>query len=222
MSSQIAGLGTTSSSFSTSDPHGSSKLGKDEFLKLLLSQLANQDPTAPSDSKAFVAQLAQFASLEQMQSTNNTLESLLIAQTSSSQINAVSLVGKDALFQTSQTHVTSDGGVELVADLSAASACTTLVVTDSLGKQVAKVDLGPKPAGKSTIAWNGIGSDGAHVPAGDYTLTITASDRSGKNISLDQTSRRRIDGVSFKGGSAELLVGSDRLPLYNVLEIVQP
>lgn len=222
MSKQIEGVGAAGLAPSTKDAQGSSKLGKNEFLKLLLSQLANQDPTSPTDSKAFVAQLAQFASLEQMQSTNNTLESLLIAQTSASQINAVSLVGKDALCQIQQAHVAADGGVELVANLSAASASTTLVVTDSLGKQVAKVDLGPKPAGKSTVTWNGVGSEGAHVPAGDYTLTITAADKSGKTIALDQTARRRVDGVSFKGGSAQLLVGADVVPLSSVLEIVQP
>ena len=83
-----------------SDTRGSSKLGKDEFLKLMMAQLAQQDPTAPSDSNAFVAQLAQFTSLEQMQNVNSTLESLLIGQASQNNSGAVGLVGKDVLYKT--------------------------------------------------------------------------------------------------------------------------
>src|SRR4051812_6478324 len=73
---------------------GSSKLGKDEFIKLLMAQMAHQDPTSPMDSQAMTAQLAQFAALEQMQAQNTNLESLLIGQAAEQQMSATSLVGK--------------------------------------------------------------------------------------------------------------------------------
>jgi len=66
-------------------------LGKDEFLKLLMVQLENQDPTKPMEDKAFIAQMAQFSSLEQMTEMNKTLSNLIANNKDS---NAYSLLGK--------------------------------------------------------------------------------------------------------------------------------
>lgn len=68
-SSTTAGTETTSS---TSKKSASNSLGKDDFLKLLVTQLANQDPLSPMDNTAFIAQMAQFSSLEQMQNMNTS------------------------------------------------------------------------------------------------------------------------------------------------------
>src|SRR5512138_1042562 len=81
---------------------GSDKLGKNEFLKILTVQLANQDPTKPMDSNAFVAQLAQFSALEQQQNTNDTLTKMLTLQQASAGTNAVAMVGKDAIYDSNQ------------------------------------------------------------------------------------------------------------------------
>jgi flagellar basal-body rod modification protein FlgD len=73
---------------------GATALGKDDFLKLLTAQLANQDPLQPVDNQAFVAQLAQFSSLEQLQGVSARLDDLLLATNASTQVTAASLVGK--------------------------------------------------------------------------------------------------------------------------------
>src|SRR5512138_1867306 len=87
---------------------GSDKLGKDEFLKILTVQLANQDPTKPMDSHAFVAQLAQFSALEQQQNTNETLTQLLTLQQSAHNSELVGMVGKDALYDAHQMDLVPD------------------------------------------------------------------------------------------------------------------
>ena len=68
-----------------------STLGKDDFLKLLIVQLENQDPTKPMEDKAFIAQMAQFSSLEQMTEMNKTLSNLIVNNKVN---NAYSLLGK--------------------------------------------------------------------------------------------------------------------------------
>lgn len=66
-------------------------LGKDDFLKLLITQLQNQDPTRPLEDKEFIAQMAQFSSLEQMVEMNKTLGDLI----TDNRVNySTSLLGK--------------------------------------------------------------------------------------------------------------------------------
>src|SRR5687767_7093990 len=79
---------------------GSNKLGKDEFLKLLMTQLGNQDPTSPASTEQFVSQLATFASLELQQNANSQLENLLVAQATANQTAMTSFVGKDIVYRT--------------------------------------------------------------------------------------------------------------------------
>ena len=74
---------------------GSNELGKDAFLKILITQLQNQDPTQPMDDKEFIAQMAQFSSLEQMQNMTAAMEKLLESQQQTQLMNYTTFVGKD-------------------------------------------------------------------------------------------------------------------------------
>lgn len=74
---------------------GNSALGKDAFLKLLITQLQNQDPTEPMDDKQFIAQMAQFSSLEQMQNMTTAMEKLLDSQHQSQMMNYTTFIGKE-------------------------------------------------------------------------------------------------------------------------------
>src|SRR6185503_12469561 len=78
---------------------GSSVLGKDQFLKLLVAQLANQDPTKPEDTSQFVAELAQFSALEQQQNTVSRLDTLLMSQATANQTAAGTFIGKDVTYR---------------------------------------------------------------------------------------------------------------------------
>lgn len=72
-----------------------SALGKDAFLKILITQLQNQDPTSPMDDKEFIAQMAQFSSLEQMQNMTKAVENLLESQKETQLMSYTSFVGKE-------------------------------------------------------------------------------------------------------------------------------
>lgn len=74
---------------------GSSNLGKDEFLKILMVQLQNQDPTSPMEDKEFIAQMAQFSTLEQMSNMSSTLQKFVDAQHQNSLISYNQFIGKE-------------------------------------------------------------------------------------------------------------------------------
>src|SRR4051812_42261876 len=91
--------GTTSAQGSSalSSALGTNKaMGKDDFLKLLVAQLKNQDPLAPQDNPHFGAQLAQFSSLEAPMGTNPRLDGITSQNQGLANTQVVSLVGKTA------------------------------------------------------------------------------------------------------------------------------
>ncbi|WP_216827983.1 flagellar hook assembly protein FlgD [Alkalihalobacterium elongatum] len=78
---------------------GEGALGKDDFLKILITQLQNQDPTNPMDDREFISQMAQFSSLEQMTNMNKTLEKFIASQTENKLVQNSHLIGKEILWQ---------------------------------------------------------------------------------------------------------------------------
>ena len=202
-----------------SDAHGSSKLGKDEFLKLMMAQLAQQDPTAPSDSNAFVAQLAQFTSLEQMQNVNSTLQSMLIGQASQNNSGAVNLVGKDVLYKTDQITLEQGQRPTASAKLGAEASEVTATITDEAGRVVRTIKLGGQKAGDVEIEWDGREESGNTAKPGKYTVSVTAKDSKGNFVDVEQRARGRVTGVSFERGYPEAILGDQHLKMSDIVEI---
>jgi flagellar basal-body rod modification protein FlgD len=97
-------IGTTST---TSTQTSSSKaLGKDEFMKLLLAQLKNQDPLKPMDGTDFAVQLAQFSSLEQLSNLNTELKAQSVTQMTLGYAQSVSMIGKEVVVNSGDTTTT--------------------------------------------------------------------------------------------------------------------
>lgn len=74
-------------------------LGKDEFLKILMVQLQNQDPTNPMDDREFIAQMAQFSSLEQMMNMSKSIDNLVESQLVSPVIKYSHMLGREVTYQ---------------------------------------------------------------------------------------------------------------------------
>jgi flagellar basal-body rod modification protein FlgD len=204
---------------SAAPTRGSNKLGKDEFLKLLMTQLGSQDPTSPSDSEAFVAQLAQFATLELQHQANAQLENILVAQASANQTAMANFVGKDVVYKTDTVGLVAGQPAQAEARLAAAAEQVTVVISDSNGKPVRTMRLGRQQAGSMNINWDGRDDAGAQVPSGSYKLRVTAEDGAGKSVDVEQRGTGHVSGVAFEEGVATLSVGGTSVRVSDVLEI---
>jgi flagellar basal-body rod modification protein FlgD len=214
----LAGIGPSSNT-----PQGSSKLGKDEFLRLLTTQLSNQDPLDPVDNQAFIAQLATFASVEQQSAMNSTLESLLVAQASSNQTNVAVLVGKEITFNSDQVALPTMGSVDIKGKLTDEAKKVSAIIKDDKGKVVRSIVLnGTQAAGEINLKWDGLNESGARVPQGNYTVTLTAEDAAGKSVPVSTSGRGRATGVSFAEGFPQLIVNGVRVRLSDVVEVNEP
>jgi flagellar basal-body rod modification protein FlgD len=198
---------------------GNNKLGKNEFLKLLMTQLGNQDPTSPASTEQFVTQLATFASLELQQNSNDQLENLLLAQASSNQTAMTTFVGKDIVFRTDS--LTLEAGKPAVGEARLASKAeqVTVVISDPNGKAVRTMQMGSQEAGAMNITWDGRDDRGQTMPPGKYKLQVTASDTDGKSIAVDQRGHGHVSGVSFEGGVAQAKVGDTTVNIPDIVEI---
>jgi flagellar basal-body rod modification protein FlgD len=215
--SSISPIGTTGSS----QPGPSKTLGKDDFLRLLMAQMSNQDPLSPTDDTAFIAQLAQFSSVEQLQSANENLGNLLLAQAAANQTSAAGLVGKDVQFRTTEVQL-GTGPATLSAQLDSAATSVSATISDSTGHVVRTLDAGSSPAGALSLAWDGRDESGSPVGPGAYTVSITALDARGNAVPVTQSATGRVSGISFAGGVPRLVVDGQQISLSDVIEIDQP
>jgi flagellar basal-body rod modification protein FlgD len=197
------------------------QLGKDDFLKLLTAQLANQDPLQPVDNQAFIAQLAQFSSVEQLQNLSTRLDTLLLATASTNQLSTASLVGKDVSYSADGVDVSGGKATSLQISLPSRATVTALV-QDASGRTVRTVALGARDPGAFDLAFDARDASGAALPDGHYTVSLSAKGPDGGAVTPTARARGRVSGVAFDGGVAELVVGGAHVKMGDVTEITQP
>lgn len=216
--SQIQSAGATAQQ-KASNKDNATTLGKSDFLKLLTTQLQHQDPTQPMDNTAFVAQLAQFSSLEQMSNVNDTLTKLLTSQGTAQQTTASSLIGKSAVFNTNQVSLTEGSPASISADFAVPTATVTITIQDKTGATVRTIEKGAFPSGPNHFTWDGNDSDGDPLPTGIYTTTVQATTLDGDPVPLTVNGSARITGVTFKDGTPRFIAGGTTLQLSDISEL---
>lgn len=198
-------------------------LGKEDFLKLLVAQLANQDPLKPTDPGEFVAQLSQFSSLEQLMNIKGGLDLVAVTQTAGTSAQMVSFIGKDVAFDGgSVVWGDSKGPVDLDYTLSSPAKSVEVRIADAQGNTLETRSLGAMAAGANSFTFDGRLQNGKTLSPGTYTVELTAKDASGNNTPVDLRSTGRVTGVTFKNGYPQLVLSDGRtLGLAQVIEVLE-
>jgi flagellar basal-body rod modification protein FlgD len=177
--------GTEDSSTNSSTGKAGSAMGQDAFLKLLITQLKNQSPLSPQDNTAFVAQLAQFSSLEGIQNLNKTVTALSNGMQSNQALQASSLVGRTVEVPTASGYLEKDRYVQGTMELETSTANLVMNIYDKDEKLVMTKNLGSQAAGDLPFAWDGTNSAGTKAEPGLYRFEVLAKD--GKEATKVQT-----------------------------------
>ncbi len=202
MSISTIASGTTSTDTSTT----TQTLDKEDFLKLFITQLKNQNPLSPMDSTGFTSQLAQFSSLEQLTNLNSSMSSLVQYQNSLQNVMATSLIGKDVEAAGNQIVLSGTAGLNFT--LPSATAKTTLSIYNSTGTCVRQVSLGAESAGNVSYTWDGKNNTGATQPDGQYTYTVTATDAKGASVTATTLMSGTVSGLAFESGTTYLVLNN--------------
>lgn len=194
-------------------------LGKDDFLKLLLTELQYQDPTAPMDTEKILAQTSQLATLESSDNTNKALEALSASLQNSQQFSTISAIGKTADLGYDTISANGDGtstDFEMYFPSDAQSG--TISITDSNGNTVDTIDLGTNAKGVYQFNWNGKDTSGNIVDAGLYHVNASYLDANNQTQST-RVGAYPIESVKFDGTNTQLKVGSGYVPLASIKEV---
>lgn len=192
-----------------------------DFLKLLTTQLNNQDPTAPMDVNQMTQQIATLSQVEQQISTNTLLKQLVTLVDASQFNNAVSYIGRMVDASGNQGVLTS-GGATFVYELPAAAKSAAVTITNESG-QVVFTGSGTTLAGRNQVVWDGTNnSTGNKMPNGTYKFKVEAKDDQGKAIDVTTLTTGMVTAVDTDNGTTTLTVGNMAVPLNTVRTVYNP
>ena len=197
----------------------SEEMGEDQFLQLLTTQMANQDPLDPMSNEQFVAQLAQFSSLEQLIGMKSGMDALYMGMASMNNATMANLVGTEVVAL--GNGISYDGEGEVTVHFSTPEDVTSsqLNVYDSEGSLVYSVELGAQEEGEGSAVWNGLNNDGVEVPEGDYTFSVTGTTEDGVTVDITELVSGPVDEMDYSSGSPMPTVQGIDLTIGDILRL---
>jgi flagellar basal-body rod modification protein FlgD len=194
-------------------------VSQDDFLKLLIAQLKNQDPLQPMDNQQFAVQLATFNSLEQLIGINDKLGTLQGAEGMANRYSAAALIGKEISSSGNIVNLQEKQPATIGYRLGANAAKVVVNIQNGSGTLVRQLSLGARNAGDHSIVWDGKDAAGQAAPAGLYGFEINAFDVNGRAIAASGQVRGTVTGVHLDGSEPVLEVGGLQIPLSQVSTI---
>lgn len=209
--SSSSGLGSSNSTTAMSSLAGNMQ----DFLKLLMTQLQNQDPTSPMDTNQFTGQLVQYASVEQQINANSNLTTLIGLTQGNQMLQAGSMVGKQVVVQ-SDSLALQNGSAALTLKPTQ-SGTVQVSVLDGSGKVIRQDTVEASPSG-TKWGWNGRDSTGAQLPDGSYKVSVTGS-VNGAAAAVPFTVTGTATGVQRSGSSVTLQLGATSVDFGKVQQV---
>jgi flagellar basal-body rod modification protein FlgD len=190
------------------------------FLKLLTTQMTNQDPLDPMDTSEYTQQLVQYSQVEQSIQQTGKLDDILGQLLSQQMAQASSYIGREARFDSAVAGL-GDNPAKWTYYVDGTPSTVTATIKDALGGTVATVSLDPSET-QGTYKWDGLQTDGTKAAAGAYTLSIKAQASDGSNLNTTINSVGVVDDVVTDGTSIMLGVNGIRLSATGLVALTTP
>ncbi len=215
----VSGVGTsTASSAASSSTAASSTLSTDDFLKLLVTELEDQNPIDPTNTNDFMNQLVSYANFSQQQTMNTQLSTLLTSFNSLISANAIGYMGHTVEAK-NDTAALQGGSATWGYSLNADAANATITIKDASGATVWS-GAGNTSAGAHSFTWDGKDSSGKQLAdGGKYTIEISATDKSGSSVYGYTTTIGKVDGIDSSSGTTMLDIGGVQVSLDSIIGI---
>jgi flagellar basal-body rod modification protein FlgD len=219
VTSAPAAATNTSSSAGSSSSTSSSGIADNfqTFLTLLTTQLQNQNPLDPLDTTQFTAQLVQFAQVEQQLKANDQLSALVALQKTAQSTQALGFVGQTISVDGSTAYFNGAA----TWNFNAAADSNSLVTISAPNGETAYTGSYALTAGNASFVWDGKGNDGTQWPPGNYKLSITAKDTTGKDVVVTTEVQGVVDSVDMTADPALLSMGGNTYTIDQIKRVIR-
>ncbi len=201
-------------------------LGKDDFLQLLVTKLENQDPMNPATDEQFIADLAQFSSLEQMNNIADGIDKSnqfnYLSSQSLNNVMASGLIGKEVKSEYKGIYVSGSDSASINFTLDSPAQQVDFTVSDSSGNVVAHLTDKDLSVGVNSFKWDGKDDQGNTVPDGYYTVDATAKTEAGTTVTPSLSVVGIVKSVIYRDGAAYLNVNGTEIALGDVTSVGEP
>lgn len=174
-------------------------LGQKDFLKLLTTQMNNQDPFKPLDSGDFLGQIAQFGTVSGIQDLQNSFSTFASSISSEQALQAAHLVGRAVLIPGNEGLLAAGGQISGELSLPSDASSVLVNIYDSNGELIRTVDMGAQQGGQLPFVWDGLLDDGSYADPGVYLIQASAA-VAGENQALATQIRADVESVTLGGG----------------------
>ena len=178
------------------------KATKDDFLKLLVTQMRYQDPMNPMDNAQMTSQIAQLNTVEGINQLNATVTSLQASLMATQSMQATSLIGKTILADSNSISLLN-GSANLSMKLEGAAESVVVDVINASGRIIKSTDLGANAAGIKSFTWDGSTNEGGIAPNGQYTFQVSAK-KLNQAVAVTPLTQATVGGVELTSTGPQL------------------
>ena len=182
------------------------------FLKLLTTQLQQQDPLSPMDSDKFTSQLVQFSTVEQAIRTNDQLGKLIGVIQTSEATAALGYLGSEVRLEGDTFTLPTDGDSPLIYELPETADSLGVEILDGAGRTVRNLE-GAADAGRHALTWDGRDAAGNRLSPGAYRLRVSALDAQGAPLAAKTEVNGIVEAIERDGETFHLIVGGVPRPI---------
>jgi flagellar basal-body rod modification protein FlgD len=181
-------------------------LDQNSFLKLMIAQFRNQDPTKPKDPSEFLGQLAQFSTVSGIEQMQTSIGALADSLRSASVMNGANLVGRDVLVPNAAIDLAANEPVQGALDVPSGVTTVDVVIKDQAGQLVRRMAV-PATGSATSFAWDGVTDVGGTAPAGRYQISATAK-TGNTSESVDVLLNTRVNSVTIDPKTSDLILNT--------------
>jgi flagellar basal-body rod modification protein FlgD len=173
INSTLASSAASASTSSASTAKNTAAESQDRFLKLLVTQMKNQDPLNPMDNAQVTSQMAQLSTVSGIDKLNATLQALSSSMVASQSMQAASMIGHVVMVPGKGMDLVNGKGMAAV-DLTQPADSVSVVITDNAGNVVRNMQLGSQSKGSVPFQWDGLSDAGQQLADGSYNFSATS------------------------------------------------
>ncbi|HHF7366414.1 TPA: flagellar hook assembly protein FlgD [Legionella bozemanae] len=193
----VNGTNASNPSFNNQiDPTTKNSLGQQDFLRLMVAQIQNQDPMQPQVNGEFLSQLAQFSTNDGVAKMQESLQQMATSLQSNQALQASALVGRKVLVNSQTLQLGTEGDAKAAVDIPPGLSNLSASIYSESGELIKTIPLGQPAPGFFQFSWDGTGGDNNRMKEGKYKIEVHAV-YGGKEVSLKTMTSANVDSVSL-------------------------